>query len=308
MEYFVGIDGGGTRTTLGICDQDGREIFRRVGPAGLVDPRQPVAAAERLESLIRESVSQAGLTGPAAGLCAGLAGVGNPTERRVVEEALARAGIARSVVVVSDGETALHGALAGEPGILLIAGTGSVAWGRSESGQMRKAGGWGLYLGDEGSGYQIAREGLRAVLMAVDGRGPATRLLRILPDAIGLSAAEGIPPWIACAEKGEVAALAVRVLRAADEGDTVAETIARQAALELSAHIEVLARALGPWSSPPLVAFHGGVATDPSFRLRLTAAISALPLPVRIVPPRADAVAGALIIARSQIASIDKTA
>src|SRR5690606_36524088 len=169
MAYYVGIDGGGTRTTLAVADAEGRELIRRTGPAGLVDPRRPAATAELLVGLIRETAAAAGQEGPATGLCAGLAGVGNVTERELVQGSLLRSGVAEQVLVVSDGETALHGALGGGPGILLIAGTGSVAYGRSEDGRVARCGGWGMIVGDEGAGYRVGQEGLRAALLSADG-------------------------------------------------------------------------------------------------------------------------------------------
>lgn len=299
MKYFVGIDGGGTRTTLGIADESGREVIRRVGPAGLIDPRRPAATAELLVSLVHEAAECAALDGPAAALCAGLAGVGNPAERRVVEETFARANIAEQVAVVSDGEIALHGALSGGPGILVIAGTGSVAYGRSEDGRVERTGGWGMILGDEGGGYAIARAGLRAALMAIDGRGPETRLASLLLDVIGLASPDAIPSWTARAEKAEVAMLAVHVIRAGEREDPVARGIACQAARDLAAHVEALVRRLGPWTTPPAVVPHGGVATDPIFGQYLEQAIGRLPDPARVTESRADAVTGALSFARS---------
>src|SRR5690606_35162334 len=129
----------------------------------------------------------AGLEGPARALCAGLAGVGNATEREIVEAAFRRARVADVVAVVSDGEIALHGALRGGPGILVIAGTGSVAYGRGEDGRVERCGGWGMVVGDEGSGYQTGRAGLRAALHAVDGRGAPTELLTDLLGVLGLA-------------------------------------------------------------------------------------------------------------------------
>ncbi|MQA91851.1 MAG: hypothetical protein GEU90_16785 [Gemmatimonas sp.] len=298
MTYYVGIDGGGTRTTLAIGDSEGRELLRRTGPAGLVDPRRPTAAAELLVGLIRDAAAAAGLEGPAAGLCAGLAGVGNETEREIVEAALARDGVADRVRVISDGEAALHGALGGEAGILLIAGTGSVAYGRSESGRVERCGGWGMELGDEGSGYQIGLRGLRAALLAADGRRAQTRLLPTMLEVLGLAIPDAIPPWVARSEKSDVALLAVHVIRLAEQGDRSAQEIVTEATLDLGAHVEALVDRLRPWSAPPRVALHGGVARDPIFAPQLVRVLRASPTALRIVESRRDAVGGALDLAR----------
>jgi glucosamine kinase len=301
MKYFVGIDGGGTRTTLGIADETGRELLRRVGPAGLVDPRKPAATAEVLVSLIHEAASSAALDGPAEALCAGLAGVGNAAERESVEAVFVRAGVANRVVVLSDGEVALHGTLGGGPGIIVIAGTGSAAHGRAEDGRIERCGGWGMILGDEGGGYDIARSALRAALQSVDGRGPKTNLLPLVLDVLGLTTPTAIPSWVARMDKPEVALLAVPVIRMGEKGDAVAREIVCEAALALAAHVEALTAALAPWSAPPAVVLHGGVATDPIFAPRLRSVLANVSEPVRIVDAEVDPVTGALRYARSLV-------
>jgi glucosamine kinase len=298
MNYLIGIDGGGTRTTLALADESGREILRRTGPAGLVDPRRPAATAEMLTDLVREAYDSAGVEGPADALCAGLAGVGNRAEREVVEAVLRRSGIARRVSILPDGETALYGSLGGGAGILVIAGTGSVAHGRAEDGRVERCGGWGMVVGDEGSGYALGRAALRAALHAVDGRGPQSRLVPAVLEALGLSTVDAIPPWAGRAEKSEIASLAVHALRLAAENDAAAMEIVRDAAAALAKHVSALAARLAPWSGPIAVVLHGGLASDPSFRVRLTAALDDLDLDLDIRDPQSDAVAGAVQFAR----------
>jgi glucosamine kinase len=298
MTYLVGIDGGGTRTTLALADSTGREILRRTGPAGLVDPRRPTATAEMLTALVREALAAAELEGPAHSLCAGLAGVGNAAEREMVESALTREGVARNVCVRSDGETALHGALGGEAGILLVAGTGSIAYGRSEDGKVERCGGWGMVTGDEGSGYALGRAALAAALRDVDGRGPPTRLRSVLLAAIGLSLPDAVPPWAGRAEKSEIAALAVHVLRLAADGDEVAIGLARESASALADHAAALVRRLGPWKRSIPVVFHGGVARDAIFGDYLRASLAEFAMGLEPRDALADAVAGAVQFAR----------
>jgi len=298
MTYFVGIDGGGTRTTVGIADGDGREVLRRSGPPGLVDPRRPTGTADLLVSLVRETAHAAGVEGPALALCAGLAGVGNRAEREIVESSLGRSGIAREVAVLSDGETAFHGALGGGPGILVIAGTGSVAYGRSEDGRFERCGGWGMILGDEGGGYRIGCDGLRAALQSVDGRGPPTRLLPTLLEVLGLASPDAIPPWLGRSEKADVAMLALHIVRLSEQGDAAALEIVSEAALDLALHVDALVARLAPWSDAPPVVLHGGVATDVVFTRHLTAILANRPHPLRLVEPARDAVSGAIEYAR----------
>lgn len=303
MSYLVGIDGGGTRTTLALADLAGRELLRRTGPAGLVDPRRPAATAEMLAELVRDTAASAGLRGPGRALCAGLAGVGNPSERDAVQEALRREAVAGLVRIRSDGEIALHGAFAGEAGLLLVAGTGSVAYGRAEDGRIERCGGWGMVVGDEGSGFAIGRAALTAALRSVDGRGPETSLLPVLLHALGLPSPDSVPPWAGKAAKSDIAALAVHALREAEKGDGVALDLVRGAASQLAEHAAALARRLAPWSAPVPVVFHGGTARDPIFSHVLRERIARLDLDLQPREAQADAVTGAVRLAREALAS-----
>ena len=250
-----------------------------------------------LARLAREAIADAGLEGQAAVRCAGLAGVGSAEERATVRKALERAGIAERVVVRADGETALHGAFAGGPGILLIAGTGSVGWGRGEDGRVEHCGGWGMTLGDEGSGFGLARAALVAALRGHDGRGPATSLLPTFLREMGVHSAHDVPPWVGRASKSEVAALAVHVVRAA-ESDEVARRVVREAAVGLAEHAGALTERLSPWTRTPGVVLHGGLARNAVFANAVREAFAELSVPPEIRQAASDAVSGAVRLAR----------
>lgn len=298
MATFAGVDGGGTRTTLLLADEDGREVARRVGPAGLVDPRHPAATADMLAALVREAMAQAGTDEKPLAFCAGLAGVGNEDERREVEQALAAAGVSERVRVTTDGEIALQGALGGGAGVLLIAGTGSVGYARGEDGRVERCGGWGMIVGDEGSGWSLGRNGLAAALRAADGRGPRTRLLPELMQALELDSPRGIPPWAGRVPKADVARLATLVVAAAEQGDEVALGVVRREAHELARHAAALAGALEPWSAPIPVVYHGGVLGHAFYAGLVTAALADLDHEFQVREGVADAVHGALSYAR----------
>jgi glucosamine kinase len=298
--YLAGIDGGGTRTTLVLATADGEELARRAGPPTLVDPRNPLQSAELVIRLLAEGRAEAGLDVRPLSLCAGLAGVGNPVERHQVEEALA--GVADHVRVVSDGEIALQGAFGDGAGILVIAGTGSVAYGRAEDGRIDRCGGWGLVLGDEGSGYAIGRAGLSAALRAVDGREPETALLARFLEVLGLDGPRSVPPWAGRAEKARIAALAQHVFAIAGDGDMVAERIVSEQAMQLADHVTALARRLGPWSGEVPVVFHGGALGAPFYAAAVRERLDAAPLSRYAVrPAHADAISGALSIACAMV-------
>jgi glucosamine kinase len=299
----VGVDGGGTRSTLVLADAAGGELARVAGPPGLVDPRHPERSAEIIVTLARMAAAQAGLVGRPAALCAGLAGVGNEAERGAVERALAVAEVAERVRIVSDGEVALEGAFAGGAGVLLIAGTGSVAYGRAPDGRMERCGGWGMFLGDEGSGYAIGREALAAALRSVDGREERTRLLPVVLELLRLDGPRAIPPWAGRAEKGDVAALARPVLELAGAGDGVARRVVERQAEALAGHVMALAHRLGPWPGDVPVVFHGGVLRSGLYASLVDLALRRNAHRYRIQRAAADAVAGAVAYARALAAA-----
>lgn len=300
-QTFAGVDGGGTRTTLVLADAAGAELARVEGTAGIVDPRHPERSAELIATLVRGALAQAGLAEPLAALCAGLAGVGNETERVAVERALGAAGIAGAVRIISDGEIALHGAFGGGAGVLLIAGTGSVAYGRGPDGRMERCGGWGMMVGDEGSGYAIGRSGLAAALRSVDGREGETQLLPALMEALSLDTPTGIPPWAGRVSKSEIAALARTVLDVAAAGDGLALRVVEHHARELASHVIALAHRLGPWPDDVPVVFHGGVLRSGLYASMVDLQLSQNAHRYRIQPAQADAVHGALAHARGMV-------
>lgn len=299
VPVYLGLDGGGTSTTVVATDAAGRELARVRGASGIVDPADPAACAGALADLIRRALDAAGAAPPAAALCCALAGAGREPERRVVRDALARLELAAEIRVVGDIEAAFHDAFGAGPGLLLIAGTGSIAWGRAEDGRSARAGGWGHLLGDEGSGYALGLAALRAVVRAHDGRAPATDLREPVMRHTHARAPEELIAWAASAAKADVAALAPRVADAARQGDAVAAAIVQQAGRDLADHIRALHARLGPWATPPAVAMAGGLlaGTGP-LRPTADAAIRALRLPLRVLDRPVDAARGAAAMAR----------
>lgn len=290
----IGIDGGGTSTRVAFADLDGRELARRDGPAGLIEPTDPERSAARLITLVRSAAAEAGVTLPARALCAGLAGAGAAVLRDAVRAALEDAGLVapRRVLVVEDGEIALDGALGDEAGILLAAGTGSVAWGRAEDGRVARCGGWGRIVGDEGSAYGLVRDAIRAGLRGLDGRGEESALLAEILGAVGLTEPRALPPWLTRTGKAEVAALAPLVLERAIAGDPTASRVVEEASAELALHVQALLRRLGPWSGPVPLVLHGGLLTDPRLAGRVRDRL--VDAPVRLRTAAADPVTAAV--------------
>jgi N-acetylglucosamine kinase-like BadF-type ATPase len=235
-EVFLGIDGGGTKTVAVLLAENGQEIARAVsGPSNVYAVGAAVAEAS-LREVIGGVLAAAGLAAEevtAVGLAA--AGAARPDDRQRALELLARVTPFRRVVVTHDAEAALVGGVGRRYGVVLVAGTGAMAYGVNARGESRRADGWGYRLGDEGSGHWIGLEGLRAVVRAHDGRGPATALTAGLLSHLGLSQPEALVGRVYAADFGvpQVAALAPLVSQAAHASDPVARAILVEAGQRL---------------------------------------------------------------------------
>jgi N-acetylglucosamine kinase-like BadF-type ATPase len=260
-----------------------------------VRPGRALASASTIIEVVRSALSEAGrLTGDV--LVVGAAGAGRAPEREELRTAIRSENVARAVTVTTDIDIALAAAFQEGPGIVVSAGTGSVAVGRDQSGKRHRIGGYGWQMGDEGSGYAIGRASLGAVSRAKDDRSPPTALSQRLLQATRSADFDALVRWAAGASPAEVAALAPHVLAVAAEGDPLAQGIADYAARELSQ----LAICLLPKMalSPPVkVAVTGGLLTpDQPLRRALLAKLREEPA---LSPTEApvDAVAGALLLA-----------
>jgi N-acetylglucosamine kinase-like BadF-type ATPase len=271
--YVVGVDGGGTKTAAwvarAVVGQEPVVVGRgRSGPgnpraAGFEVAQQNILAAVRA-ALVDAQLDQGMITAA----CLALAGAGRAEEQQRMQAWALEQAIAARVAVTHDAEPLLAAAMPNERvgrespwGIALIAGTGSLAWGRAVDGRVARCGGWGYLVGDEGSGYSVGIAGLRAVLHAADGRAPATSLTSPLVDffQVGeptelVGALYGDPGF-----RGRVAAASRIVLKVAREHDVVAGGIIRQAVDDLAAMVAALAARLELAAETYPLALGGGV-------------------------------------------------
>lgn len=262
----LGIDGGGTKTSawIGWCRSDGEVTVVGRGSAGGSNP-QAVGLPQALESLglaVEAARREAGADpGPLAAAVLGLAGADRSEVREPILRWAEERGIAKHVCVEHDALPVLAAGSAEAWGVALISGTGSFAFARNRQGRTARTGGWGFLLGDEGSGYAIARDGLRAAFLAWDGRGPATRLLDDLLARWQYAHPTDLVPALyrLASAPAAVAALAPWVFEAAAANDAVARSIVVRAGADLGAMVAAVAARVGFGDGPFPLAIAGGV-------------------------------------------------
>lgn len=298
MPILIGADVGGSKTAVGVSE-GGAVLARADGPGAAVRPGRALASSGMIAEVVRRALAGVGrLTGDV--LLVGAAGAGRDPERSELAKALRAETLASHVAVTTDVELALAGAFETGPGIVVSAGTGSIAVGRDASGARRRIGGYGWQMGDEGSGYAIGRAALGAVSRAQDGRSPKTALTDRVLTATRSSDFDALVRWAAVATPAEIAMLAPQVLEVAAEGDPLAQGIADYAARELS-QLAICLRPLLEAQGPVGVALTGGLlAEDRPLRRSVLARLAEEP-GLRPVDVPVDAVVGALRLATAEL-------
>lgn len=299
---LVGIDGGGSAVRVVVASPALDILGQSEGGAANPSAVGAESAAEVIRDALRAALEVASVPPErVAAVGIGVAGAAASHSAAWLREVVAPVTPGALVVPSADYEIALVGALGRRRGVLVLAGTGSLAYGVNARGRSALVGGWGYLLGDEGSGYWLGLEGLRAVVRASDGRGPATALSGMLLRELDLVEPRNLIPWLYRANAPrtpEIARLAGEVLAAAERGDAVASQLIGRAADELAQAARAVTRALR--MRRPAIAFAGGLlsADNP-----LSAALCArLKLPARPVARYAPVI-GAVLLARERLAS-----
>lgn len=291
IEFWIGVDGGGTGTRLRLQRANGERLAQAAGgPSGLMHGIDKAWAV--VESCIDMAFAQAGLARPARAHIAiglGLAGVHNRQWARAFIEHDANSDQPFGLLALeTDALTTLLGAHGGQPGAIVALGTGSVGEALLPDGSRREVSGWGFPVGDEASGAWLGLRAVQCLQQALDGRAIATPFSAALLQQCGGNR-DALFVWLAQANQTRYAQLAPLVIEFADN-DAAAQQIMREAALEVAK----MASALDPAASLPL-ALCGGLAH--AIQPHLPASLQA-----RLTPPQDDAVGGALHLVRQQLA------
>ncbi len=306
-KFIIGMDGGGTKTHAIIANVHGEILAEHVGGPSNFQIIGVEKAAKEIYGLIKEcclsvhcSVSQI------HSVVLGLTGAGRSTDQERMAKGIKKFALSKKarlprVIVDSDARIALEGAFKGSPGIILIAGTGSIAFAKDGKGIIHRVGGWGRILGDEGSGYFIGRLGLTAVMHQIDGRGEKTLLTKIIGKKFGLIDQTAIINAV-YKNNFDVASLAPLVLDAAEKNDKVCRMIIENAAVQLAEHIQVMAEKIRSasvsaiYSKIPLALIGGLIANETRLSELLKQYIKTNFPIIEIISPMSSPAYGAVII------------
>ena len=299
-EHVLGVDGGASGTRCVIAHASGELLGRGIG-----GPSNPItvgvkAAADAITEAIDEAIESCGV-GRFGVACMGIAGAMRPPVLGVLRSRLEILDVKR-LEIISDAVIALAGATGCRPGVVVIAGTGSVAYGENEDGETERAGGWGWRLGDEGSGNYIGNRALIAAVRSYDGRGPLTILAEKVKTALGLTDMSELIDRVYLGGMGvaDVSALAALVGEASEEGDGEAIRILEDAGAELGAAALTVARKLG-LSGDFIVAPTGGAFNLSILKASFDEVVKQGAAQCCIISPRFEPAVGAALLAFKEL-------
>ena len=243
--HVLGIDAGGTKTVCLLADGEGRVLAEARGGGANLQSAGELEVEKVLYGVMDAALARHDVR-PAA-ICLGIAGVDRPADAAAIHAIMARIGFKSRTLVVNDALVALVAGAGDEPGVVVVAGTGSIAYGRNAAGQAARAGGWGYLLGDEGGGFWIGRSALAAVVRQFDGRAPVTQLTDMVLRHMGLSSPTELIHAIYYRDvhRQAIAGLAAVVQQAVDTGDAVAGEVLARAGAELASAVTSVVARLG---------------------------------------------------------------
>jgi len=242
MKYYIGLDGGGTKTKSVLTDESLNVLYECQGNASnfLMLGIEPVC--QTIYNLICESLENQKLQfDQISTVVLGTTGAGRRTDAELLEkgfnEFLSQRNIKLNFHVESDARIALEGAFSGKPGSILIAGTGSIMFGKDKNSIIHRVGGFGRFIGDEGSGYSIGKLGLQAVAKSYDGRSQKTLLADLLKDNFNITDPSGLITEI-YKNKFDIASVTPFVIKAAEMQDPECLKIINNQVDELILHVK----------------------------------------------------------------------
>ncbi len=268
MKYFIGIDGGGTKSKCLLTDQDLTKVYEtNSGPTNFLMLGTD-KVSETILDLLTDCVAKNNLSfHDIASVLIGTTGGGRRSDAETLEQSILKEAQNRNIIlnfirVESDARIALEGAFSGKPGSILIAGTGSIMFGKDRFGSIHRVGGFGRFLGDEGSGFRIGQRGLNAVAKDFDGRGDKTLITEYVLDEFSIKSPEELITEI-YRNKFDIASVAPFVIKAAENQDKIAVEIIESEANEIILHIKSMKHKLN--EKILFISFIGSLLTKENF-------------------------------------------
>lgn len=305
MSYFIGIDGGGTKTKCVLCDESLNVLFQtQSGPSNFLTIGTETVT-ETIINLITACCNHENIKfSEIESIVLGTTGAGRENDAMKLENAVvakaksSEIGI-KDFKVVSDARIALEGAFAGQPGSILIAGTGSIMFGKDNEGTIHRVGGFGRLIGDEGSGLTIGRKGLNLMAKYYDGRGKDTILRTKVEKSFGISDQSQLITKV-YSDQFNIQDIAPLVIQSAAEGDNLCKEILDNETNEILLHIMAMQKKLN--DEKMKIVFIGGTITNENEYSKLLNEKIATFLPkILIQQPDYPPEIGAAIIAKQNL-------
>jgi len=308
MKYYIGLDGGGTKTHCVLANEKKEKVHECFGgPANfLMLGTEPVS--QTLYSLVKECLQKGNIRyGELESITIGATGAGRKIDADRLESEFrkfcqSKEFKPRNVFVDSDARIALEGAFSGRPGCIMIAGTGSILYGKDVKGRLYRVGGFGRFIGDEGSGYMIGKKGLVAVARAFDGRGETTIMQNLLLQTHNINTPEELISEI-YKNNFDIASFAPLVLQAANQGDVTARKILEEECDELLLHLAAIKRKL--LLNTIEVSLVGSLISNPNFFSNLLHERVKSKMPeIKITAPENNPAMGAVLYSINKLAGL----
>lgn len=302
----LGVDGGGTKSIGLIADPSGHILTRRESGASNVNVVGLEGAVRSLAKVIADCCDDVRCPpDEISSVVLALAGAGDDASRQRIKDAVNDQFVKEgrkplSVIVETDARAALEGAFDGNPGVVIIAGTGSIVIGKNNRGELLTVGGWGRLLGDEGSGFYVGREALRVVALHMDHRGEATKLKEMFAQSYNWQTRADIIRAV-YQENFELSRLAPIVLEAAARNDIVAQKLLQKAALQLAEQARVIVMQMGILRKIGLVMIGGLIDHENVYSNTLHIKLLKLLPQVDVRQPMHSPAHGAVLIALQQL-------
>ncbi len=265
MKYYIGIDGGGTKTNCILCNQDLEVLFRtQSGPSNFLTIGTEIVAQTILNLVKKTSAESNVKIKDIKAVVLGTTGAGRESDAVKLESMVKQLSETENIKlnqfqVLSDARIALEGAFTGKPGSILIAGTGSIMFGKDAEGNIHRVGGFGRLIGDEGSGLTLGKKGLNLYAKFLDDRGKDSILFKMINEKYNVNDISSLITEV-YSNNMQIQDVAPMVIKAAAEKDEQCLAILEEEANELLLHIAAMSKKL---QDPEMkLVFIGGTLTN----------------------------------------------